>query len=115
MPLYTREYHAVDIEVQMIIPGPEKKASAKVRKPGGLRSARVREVLPVEGVVSAAEVDAKLGRARAAVAGMPAASIKFLMKIDAGLGVRLEAERARRGLRSRVETIRSLLEEALKP
>jgi hypothetical protein len=99
----------------MIIPGPEKKASAKVRKPGGLRSARVREVLPVEGVVSAAEVDAKLGRARAAVAGMPAASIKFLMKIDAGLGVRLEAERARRGLRSRVETIRSLLEEALKP
>ena len=91
-------------------------ASAK-KKPGKapMRSRAAREVLPVEVVASASEVDARLERAREAVAGMPAPTIKFLMKIDKGMSDDLEAERARRGLRSRVETIRAILTEALKP
>jgi hypothetical protein len=87
----------------------EKKRSGKAP----VRSKAAREVLPVEVVASASEVDARLERE--AVAGMPSPTIKFLMKIDKGMSVALEAERARRGLRSRVETIRAILTEALKP
>lgn len=55
----------------------------------------------------------KMARAVAAANALPMTSVKFLMKIDEGMSVRLEKERRDRGLRSRVETIRALLEEGL--
>ena len=56
----------------------------------------------------------RIERAREAVASMPAPSVRFLMKIDQGLADRLEAERQRRGLRSRVATIVAVLDGGMK-
>ena len=46
--------------------------------------------------------------------GVGAGAIRFVQEVPGWMVGRLEAERARRGLRSRAETIRVLLGEALK-
>ena len=67
-----------------------------------------------KGRMAGGSTAARLEAARAAVAAMPVEEIRFLMKIPGAMAERLEAERQRRGLRSRVATILAVLDGGMK-
>lgn len=79
--------------------------SKKAPSGGGAKGVGSRKSARTAGAVS---------QARAAVAVMAPAGVRFLMKISAETDGWLEAERARRGLRSRIATIDAIIQDARK-
>jgi hypothetical protein len=92
------------------ITGPKAGAS----KTGARVGSRVeRTATPSAKTPAASDQGSKLNVARDAVAKVRS-SVRFLMKISPEMNDRLEAERVRRGLRSRAATILDVLERGLK-
>ena len=93
------------------ITGPK---AGKGSAPKKSKAVAERRTAAAERAVRPPEVPARIEVARAAVSGMAPLGVKFLMKITDEMAERLEVERRRRGLRSRVATIVAVLDGGMK-